>query len=714
MRVLKYLALCVIALSGLAGGLQALGANGAKEPKVTTDPYHWLEDVHGAKPLAWVKDQNVLTRKALAGNADYQADYDSVLAVLDAPDRIPLGAIRHDFVFNFWQDAQNPKGIWRRTSIEDYAKAEPKWDVLLDIDKLAKDEGKNWVFKGSECAPSMKQCLLFLSPGGGDAHVVREFDLKTKTFVKNGFALDEAKSEVTYRDDDTVLFASDFGKDSLTSSGYPRIVKMWKRGEPIAAAKTIFEGTKDDVGVAPMVMHGPKTSIALISRAISFFETEYDYVYPDGATLKLPLPLGAVVRGAVGDNLILTLRDSWTPPGADKAIPKGALVSFNVTAFANMKMPVKVDVLFTPDPRQMIDGVATGDGAVYAAIYTNVTGAIHVFKPGSDGAWSDTTLDLPKNGSTHIVSANDYGPQAQFTFESFLQPTTLYSYDGTGQPKAIKSQPARFDSSGLETEQFEATSKDGTKIPYFVVRAKDAKGPAPTLLYGYGGFEISQTPWYWANAGRLWLSKGGVIAVANIRGGGEFGPAWHKAALKKHRQRAFDDFEAVARDLSTRDITTPKQLGIMGGSNGGLLVSTVMTQTPKLLGAVVCQVPLIDMLRYTKIGAGASWIGEYGDPEKPGVRKYIEKYSPYQNVRIDKEYPPVLFVTATSDDRVTPVHARKMAARMEALGHDVLFYENTDGGHSAAADHKQAAEMWAMSFEFLKQKLGLGATDTKQ
>lgn len=494
MRVLKYLALCVIALGGLAGGLQALGANGAKEPKVTTDPYLWLEDVHGAKPLAWVKDQNVLTRKALTRDPDYQADYDSVLAVMDAPDRIAMGALRHDWVFNFWQDAKNPKGIWRRTSIEDYAKPEPKWDVLLDIDKLAKDEGKNWVFKGSDCAPSMKHCLLFLSPGGGDAHVVREFDLKTKRFVKNGFVLDEAKSDVAYRDDDTVLFSSDFGAGSLTSSGYPRIVKMWTRGEPIATAKTIFEGKKDDVGVSPMVMKGPKGSIALISRAISFFETEYDYIYPDGATLKLPLPLGAVVHGAVDGHLILTLRENWTPPNADKAIPKGALVSFNVTAFANMKMPAKVDVLYTPGPRQMIDSVATGDGAVYAAIYTNVTGAIHVFKPGADGAWSDTALDLPKNGSTHIVSANDFGPQALFSFESFLQPTTLYSYDGTGQPKAIKSQPARFDSSGLETQQFEATSKDGTKIPFSWCARKMPVGLHPLCYTAMAGSRFRRRP----------------------------------------------------------------------------------------------------------------------------------------------------------------------------------------------------------------------------
>jgi prolyl oligopeptidase len=396
------------------------------------------------------------------------------------------------------------------------------------------------------------------------------------------------------------------------------------------------------------------------------------------------------------------MREDWVQPGS-KTIPKGSLIALP------LKGPVNPVVLYSPGPRSSVEEVSAGRDAVYAAIFDNVVGSIHAFRfDSASNAWSDNKLDLPAGGATHIVSTNDFGPEAQFRFESFLTPPTLYADDGNDHPKPIKSLPARFDATGLVTEQHEATSKDGTKIPYFVTRPEKLAGPAPTILYGYGGFEVSETPVYATSFGKLWLAKGGVYVLANIRGGGEFGPAWHDAALKTNRQRAYDDFAAVAADLAKRGITTPKQLGIMGGSNGGLLVSTVMTQHPELLGAVVCQVPLIDMIRYTHIGAGASWIGEYGDPADPVMRAAILNYSPYQNVKPGVKYPPVLFVTATSDDRVTPVHARKMAARMMAQGHDVLFFENTEGGHAAAADHRQAAEMAALSFVYFKRELGLG------
>ncbi|MGD0143111.1 MAG: prolyl oligopeptidase family serine peptidase, partial [Rhizomicrobium sp.] len=420
-----------------------------------------------------------------------------------------------------------------------------------------------------------------------------------------------------------------------------------------------------------------------------------------------------------GGQIVFTLREDWTPPFLTNAsepgpllgtkLNKGSLVSYPFENYFNSDKPVQYRVLYSPGPRSSVDEVATGRDAVYASIYDNVVGSIHAFRFNmAKGAWSDSTLDLPGHGSTHIVSTNDYGPEAEFRFENFVTPTTLYADSGDDKTVAIKSLPARFDASNLTTEQFEATSKDGMKIPYFVTRAKNIAGPAPTVLYGYGGFEVSETPVYSTNFGLLWLAKGGVYVLANIRGGGEFGPAWHQAALRENRQKAYDDFQAVAADLTVRGITTPKQLGIMGGSNGGLLVSANMVERPDLFGAVVCQVPLIDMIRYTEIGAGASWIAEYGDPADPKAREWILKYSPYQNVKPDVKYPPVLFVTATSDDRVTPVHARKMAARMLAQGHDVMFYENTDGGHAAAADHKQAAEMWALSFVYLREKLGLG------
>ena len=667
------------------------------------DPYLWLEDVHGAKSMEWVKAQNARSIAALRADPDYQSDYDSILKVMDAADRIPYGDLDHQSVFNFWQDAQHPKGIWRRASIAEYAKAAPAWEVLLDLDRLAADEHENWVWKGADCSPSLKSCLLHLSRGGGDAVVIREFDLATRTFLPHGFALEEAKSSIAWLDEDTLLFGTDFGPGSMTHSGYPRIVKLWRRGEPIAQARLLYEGSASDVGVTGVVFHEPSGAIALIERDISFFSAEYHWLGAAGALQQLPLPLGADLKGAQGPHLIFTLRDEWTPPG-QAPVRKGSLIAYHLSP-DGPKSAAPVTVLYTPDARSSIDEVATGRDAVYASIYQDVTGRVHAFRSQSSGTWSDSLVPLPAGGSTHIVSTNNWGPEAYFRYESYTTPTTLYAQKGAGKPVAIKSLPARFDASNLLTEQFFAVSSDGTQVPYFVTHARHLSGPAPVVLYGYGGFEVSETPSYSANFGMLWLARGGVFAVANIRGGGEYGPGWHQAALGRNRQRSFDDFQAVARDLVRRGFTTAPQLGIMGGSNGGLLVSASMVERPELFGAVVCQVPLIDMIRYTQIGAGASWEAEYGDPARPADRDWILKYSPYQNVSASRKYPPVLFVTATSDDRVTPVHARKMAARMEAQGHEVLFYENTDGGHAAAADHKQAAEMWALSFVYLKQKL---------
>ena len=703
---LKVLRLLVGLLSGV-GVAMAMGATGVTarthEALEHADPYLWLEDVHGEKSLEWVKAQNARATAILRADPDYQSDYEAILHVMDASDRIPYGELDHTYVFNFWQDAEHPKGVWRRTGIADYARPAPSWEVLLDLDRLAQEERENWVWKGADCTPSLKRCLLHLSRGGGDAVVVREFDLAARSFAKSGFTLEEAKSTITWLDEDTVLFGTDFGPGSMTSSGYPRIVKLWRRGEPMAQARTLYEADPGDVAASAVVFHEPTGTIALIQRDVSFFSAEYFQLTPERTTQQLPLPRSADLKGAQGPHLIFTLREEWTPAG-QAAIGKGALIAYRVP----QREPAggaAVTVLYAPDARAAIDEVATGRDAVYASIYHDVTGSIHAFRPLEPGGWNDRLLPLPQGGSTHIVSANGWGPETYFRYESYLSPATLYADAGEERPVGIKSLPARFDASHLVTEQFFAVSRDGTRVPYFVTRPRQLAGPAPTVLYGYGGFEVSETPSYSANFGMLWLTRGGVFAVANIRGGGEYGPAWHQAALGQNRQKSFEDFQAVAQDLVRRGLTTPAQLGIMGGSNGGLLVSASMVERPELFGAVVCQVPLIDMLRYTQIGAGASWEAEYGDPARPADRAWILKYSPYQNVSPGKRYPPVLFVTATSDDRVTPVHARKMAARMQAQGHEVLFYENTDGGHAAAADHRQAAEMWALSFVYLKQKL---------
>ncbi|HTT83179.1 MAG TPA: prolyl oligopeptidase family serine peptidase [Rhizomicrobium sp.] len=704
----------VILGAALAGALIGLSlAQGAKELTPNSpDPFLWLADIHGEKPLAWVKAQNDKTLAVLKSDPEYRKDYDAMLAVLNANDRIPMGEVEHGQVLNFWQDADHVRGLWREASVPDYARRAPHWDVLLDVDALDRREHTDWVWQGANCIDEMKKCLVRLSPGGSDASAVREYDAHRKAFMPGGFNLPVAKSDAAWMDKNTILFGTDFGPGSMTQSSYPRIVKLWHRGESLSAAKTVFEGKASDVAVRPVVFRGPYGTVPLIDHGLTFFTSEFYFVQPDGTSLKLPLPLGADIKGVSGGELLFTLRDAWTTP-AGHAIAQGSLVAFNVLSFANNNAVPHYDVLYTPGPRATVEDVAPGRDAVFAAIFENVTGAIHEFRLNKSGAWTDKTLDLPKGGSTHIMAADAWTPQAYFTFESFLKPVTLYSFDGKGEPREIKSEPARFDARGLVADQFEAISADGTKIPYFLIHSKNQHGPVPTVLYSYGGFELSLEPWYWndghrpLDAGQTWLTKGGAVAVANIRGGGEFGPAWHEAALKTNRQRAFDDFEAVAADLEHRGFAEAKQVGSVGASNGGLLVSTTMVQRPDLFGAVVCQRPLIDMLRYTHYGAGASWIGEYGDPADPHMRAAILKYSPYENLKSGVKYPPVLFITETSDDRVTPVFARMMAAKMESMHQNVMFYESLEGGHGPGATHEEEAQMWALSYVYLGQKLGL-------
>jgi len=706
-----------LALAGAMFGLAA-AQDGKDLTPNSPDPWLWLSEIHGARALAWAKAQNEKTFSVLQSAPEYRQDRDTILGVLNANDRIPMVTIENGDVYNFWQDSNHVRGLWRRTGAGDYTRPRPAWEVLLDVDALDAREHKDWVWQGARCAPDRKRCLVRLSPGGSDASVVREYDPRTRAFVAGGFTLAVAKSDAVYLNDDTILFGSDFGPGSMTQSGYPRIVKIWHRGQPLSAAKTVFAGKTTDVASRPMVFQGPYGTLAMVERGLTFFTSEFYVLCADDTTLKLPLPPGAAIKGVSRGELLFTLRDGWTPPNV-KPIAEGSLVAFNLLAFVAKKAPPAYAVLFTPDARGAIEDVSAGRDAVYAAIFENVTGAIREFREGSAGGWSAATLALPTGGSTHVVDADAWTPQTYFTYESFLQPVTLYAYSGNAAPARIKSESARFDASGLVSEQFEAKSADGTRIPYFLVHAKNARGPVPTILYGYGGFELSLEPWYWndghrpLDAGQTWLARGGAIAVANIRGGGEFGPAWHQAALKTHRQRAFDDFEAVAADIEHRGFATPKQLGSVGASNGGLLVSTTMVQRPDLFGAVVCQRPLIDMLRYTHFGAGASWIGEYGDPADARMREAILKYSPYENLKPGVTYPPVLFITETSDDRVTPVFARMMAAKMEAMKQDVLFYESPEGGHGPGATHDEEAQMWALSYVYLAKKLGLSETDAR-
>lgn len=668
------------------------------------DEWAWLEEIQGQKALDWVRAQNAQTLGLLAGLPRYREDYARALAVLDASDRIPLSELDGGHAYNLWQDEIHPRGLWRQVRTADYAQPMPPWQLLLDIDALAARENENWVFKGASLAPLCNRALVSLSRGGGDAVVVREFDIAARTFLDAGFCLPEAKSTAVYLNEDAILFASDFGTGSLTRSGYPRIVKLWRRDQGLAHASVVYAGESRDVLVAPVVFHAPQSSCALIVRATSFFENEYHLIAEDLATHRVSLPSTAELQAVLGDWLIVKLREGWQHGSAQ--YPQGALIGVRPAPPHKSAAIDQIVLLDAPGPRAAVADVRATAEAVYVVRLENVTSSALHFDYGPAG-WRRQQLQLPDGGTVHIAAADGQGRDVQFLFESYLVPPTLYGFDGTGAPWPLKSLPARFDATELVTDAFEARSADGTMVPYFVTHDRKRTQPGPTILYGYGGFEVALLPAYSALAGMLWLSAGGSYVVANIRGGGEFGPAWHDAARKANRQRAFDDFAAVARDLVARGFCRPDQLGVMGGSNGGLLVATLMTQHPELIGAVVCQVPLLDMMAYMRIGAGASWEAEYGDPEDPQLRPVLEGYSPYQNVRRQAEYPPVLFLTATSDDRVTPVHARKMAARMQAQGHRVWFYENTDGGHAAAADHRQAAEMWALSYTWLKQQLGL-------
>ncbi len=685
---------------------QAVNAS-AGEPAgpVAEDPYLWLEDVGGQKALDWVRQQNAQSTRELEGAPDFEPVRRRLLSILDSKERIPYVTKHGPWCYNFWRDQKNVRGLWRRATLEEYKKPEPAWQVVLDLDKLAEAEKENWVWKGYDILhPTFDRCLVLLSRGGADATVVREFDLKTLCFVDGGFYLPEAKSDLAWRDRDTLYVGTDFGPGSLTSSGYPRLVKEWKRGTPLAQATAVFEGKAEDVSVAAAVIHDHGRKYEFIHRGVTFFTSE-QLVRRGENWVKLDKPEDAQA-GTFQDQLLLTLRSDWTVQG--KTYPAGALLAADFEGC--LKGERQFAVLFEPTPRTSLAGISQTKHWLILDELDNVRSRLYVLQR-QNGAWSRTPLEAPAFGSASASGVDpDESDDYFLTVTDFLTPSSLYL--GTlGRPERqpLKSLPAFFNAEGLQISQHEAASKDGTRVPYFQVSRKELalEGRSPTLLYGYGGFQISMLPNYNGGVGSAWLERGGVFILANIRGGGEFGPKWHEAARKAHRQRAYDDFIAVAEDLVARRVTSPAHLGIQGGSNGGLLMGVMLTERPDLFKAVVCQAPLLDMRRFNKLLAGASWMDEYGNPDKPEEWAYISQFSPYQNVAKDKHYPRVLFTTSTRDDRVHPGHARKMAARMKEQGHDVLYYENIEGGHGGAADNKQAAYMSALAYTFLARELGL-------
>jgi len=667
------------------------------------DPYLWLEDVSAERSLNWVREQNALSTRELESSPSFEPIRSRLLAILDSKERIPYVTKHGPYYYNFWRDQTNVRGVWRRTSLEEYKKREPAWEVVLDLDQLASAEKENWVWKGYHILyPTYDRCLILLSRGGADATVVREFDLPAKAFVKDGFTLPEAKSEVAWRNRGAILVGTDFGPDSLTDSGYPRIVKEWKRKSPLAEAKVILEGKKADISVSAGVVHDHGRTYEFASRGVTFFTSE-EYLRQGDQWTPIDKPADALVS-TFEDQLLLRLRSDWKVNGS--TYPSGSLLAADFKQY--LQGDRHFETLFLPTPRKSLAGTSATKNYLVVNELDNVKNRLYALQH-KNGQWTRTALDTPAFGSVSLTGIDaDESDDYFMTVTDFLTPSSLYlgSLPSAGKEK-LKSLPAYFKAGGLEISQHEATSKDGTRVPYFQVSRTNLvlNGANPTLLYGYGGFEIPMLPNYNAGVGSAWLERGGVYVLANIRGGGEFGPTWHEAARKQNRQRAYDDFIAVAEDLAARKVTSPKHLGIQGGSNGGLLMGVMLTERPDLFKAVVCQVPLLDMRRFNKLLAGASWMDEYGNPDKPEEWTYLSKYSPYQNVRASTQYPRVLFTTSTRDDRVHPGHARKMVARMKEQGHDVLYYENIEGGHGGAANNKQAAYMSALAYTFLLKEL---------
>lgn len=700
----------------------------APEAVKAADDFLWLEEVNGQRAMRWIADQNRKTEAVLKGDARYETFRKEALAILTAQDRTPSPAFRGEGIDNFWQDAKNVRGLWRQTTLDSYRSDKPRWTTVLDIDALAKRENANWIFKGSDClAPDEALCLVSLSDGGKDAVTVREFDATRKTFVARGFNIPEGKHRIDWLDKDTLLVATDFGQGSLTESGYPFIVKALKRGQKLADAKEVYRGSAKDggYGVSPMVMRDSKGAVLaqLVSRPLDTFRSEV-WDITSGKPAKLSLPERVSVRGMLGraegpaPRLVFTVEQDWSISGQSAAA--GALMAVPMRMLlppppgVGLVMTERDLSIFTPTARQSVEDVRVFDERVAASVYDNVRGRLIVFTDkGEYGGWQENPIRTPENVAIHLGSSARAAEEVFYTFEGFLTPSTLnLASIAALTADKVKEAPARFDGAGHVVEQFEATSRDGTRIPYFVVRPKgELTGATPTMMFGYGGFQVSYPPVYKPELGKLWLERGGAYVIANIRGGGEFGPAWHQAALKANRQRAFDDFAAVAADLATRRITSAKHLAIYGRSNGGVLTSVTLTQHPELIGGAVIESPLVDMLRYQDLPPGASWIGEYGDPRIPEEAKFIAAYSGYQNVKPGQDYPEVYITTNTRDDRVHPGHARKFAARLQAMGYPALYYENTQGGHSNDSDPIVNSERWARHYVYLARQLGLGASE---
>jgi prolyl oligopeptidase len=698
----------LLAVSSLLLPIAGRSQKDADKPVVEQpDNYAWLEEVNGEKPMAWVKAENERTAKVLGADPRFAEFQAKALKVLESPERLADPDFRAGVVYNSWQDAQHVKGILRKTSLADYQTAEPHWQTVIDYDALGKADNEKWVEKGLNCLyPENSLCLVSLSAGGEDADTLREFDLRTGKFVQGGFVLPRSKQSANWIDKDTLLVARDWGKGTMTPSGYPFVVKLWKRGQPLDQAREVFRGKESDEEAGGWTMDDAQGNhVSMVMRRVDFFTSETYLLTPDGAKL-IGLPGKTRPYGLLDGQMIVALNEDWKTNG--QSYLQGTVVSLDIKDLQKDPAHPKPTVVFAPTAQEFMQDASITRNHLLLTTLDHVQGRAYEFTRSGKGEWSRKKFDVPDNQSVDIETTNTTDDKFFLSMRGFLTPSTLELGDAaTGELKVVKTLPAQFDASKDVVEQLDATSKDGTKVPYFVVHRKDMRydGTNPTMMDAYGGFQISSTPYYSSVGGKLWLEQGGIFVLANIRGGGEFGPAWHEAGLKTNRQRIYDDFAAVGQDLFTRKITSPRRLGIIGGSNGGLLMGVEMTQHPEMWNAIVIQIPLLDMLGFEHIAAGASWVGEYGSASVPEERKFLASISPYNQLKPDVTYPEPLIFTTTKDDRVGPVHARKFAARMEEFHKPFFYDEIVEGGHSNGADLKEQARTAAELYLYLTKKL---------
>ncbi len=669
------------------------------------DPYLWLEDIDGQQAIAWADAQSAATLARFGGPAT-EADADALAAILDRPDNIPYVIRRGAHLFNFWRDAANPRGLWRRTTLDDYRNAAPAWEVLLDLDALAAAEGEDWVWAGAGVLPGAHdRAIVRLSRGGGDAAVLRELSLETKAFVADGFVLPEAKGGTDWIDRDTLLLSSAHGPGMATRSGYASTVRLWRRGTDPLAAPVIFQAGPDSMAVGGSVDRTHPDRQLVFNEQLDFIRAEIWTGDIAGRRHRIDLPQDAWYLWS-RDWLAVRPRSDWTI--GEVTHPAGSLLGIGLAAFQAGGRGFRV--LFTPGARRSIQGFCFARERLVVQVLDDLCPLSLVVSPAED--WAQAPLaGLPQVGTVSVWRLDEQPDESDGTLLALTQdpltpPTLLLTQAGPEAPAVLKRAPEAFNAAGLVVSRHEAVSADGTRIPYVQVGPPGETGDAPVHLYGYGGFEVSELPTYRGGVGKLWLERGGTGVVATLRGGGEFGPAWHEAGRREGKARSHDDFAAVAADLVRRGVTRPGRIAAEGGSNGGILITNMFVRYPELFGGLLCTIPLVDMRRYTRLLAGASWVAEYGDPDDPADWRFLQHISAYHTVLPGRAAPPILLATTRRDDRVHPGHARKMAAKLQALGYDAAFLELASGGHGYGKDNRQRALFTALGYAFLRAAIG--------